>query len=82
MERAARAVTMQGPCQLVAGGVCATSGNFPGLYTSGERCTLRGLPPNPLTVDFFEVEDTVPSPRRPTPGRQSPTYRDTAQPQP
>ena len=49
--------TVIGPCGLNVQKQCATSPGFPGMYSSLQRCTIRGLPAVPLSVVLvFDVE--------------------------
>lgn len=54
----AQAVTIEGPCQLTNGGSCAASSKYPtATYGDNERCLISNVPPVPLRVVAFEVED-------------------------
>jgi hypothetical protein len=50
-------VTIQGPCPLSNGGICATGSGYPANnYNSNEVCIISNVPAVPLQVVAFDVE--------------------------
>jgi hypothetical protein len=53
-------ITVVGPCVLSNGGLCVRSSGFPSAnYGNLEECILTNVPPLPLRVLAFQVEDSI-----------------------
>ncbi|EOD39883.1 hypothetical protein EMIHUDRAFT_108857 [Emiliania huxleyi CCMP1516] len=50
-------VQITGPCMLTSDGACATSPHYPNNYGPNEACTITNVPPTPLVVAAFDVQN-------------------------